>query len=763
MPDETALIAAIDAFSEQAIGSDNDDGELSRQRALALDAYSGKIIDAAPEGRSQVSDRAVFETVQWIMPSLMRIFAGGDNVVEFEPVGPDDEETAEQESDYLNYMVQQKGDYELMVREWCQDALVTKNAYCLVDMEERLIPEVERYEGQVEEQVALLLEDDLEVVGQKQYDDPDDEGTLIDPATGQPIDPQDQATMVGAMAIYEAMGEEPQRQYRQLYDVEVKRVKAKKQLRFDVLPPERCRIAIDTKDFTLENCSYFEYWDNETISDLRKLGFDIDDDVSDDPYGETQEDEARNEELELDDWNDGEHPDPSMRKVMTRTIWVRYDYDGDGIAELQKVVRVGREILDHEPASRIPVASIVPFINTHRHIGNSVADLVFDVQRIKTSLLLSGLDSNQLALNSQKAISNKVNISDLLKSRAGGLVRVNTDMPDVAGHVQPLMSQDTMANALQAIQHMDTVIESRVGVNRMFQGIDTSNINDHNRIGQLSTMAAQRVEDIARLFGTGFKRLFSLAHEAIIKSGHSQETVKLRGKWVNIDPSTWRTGRDMRVTAPYAAGNKDSLVQRIMLHMQVHEKALAGGLPIVDAQDSYNLAMELAKATDLVGTQIYTDPSTVQPKEPPPDHTMIALEIENKKADDEAADEQRKAELDKYKADLDAQAKEQVARIQAETQIYLAQIKAGESVDVGEARQTLTKAAGSTPVGTAKMLNQQIADSIGQITDAIADLKQTATAPKEILRDNDGKIIGVKVNGETRIVQRDEKGRVTGL
>ena len=174
MPDENGLLNAIDNYSAQSYGSGtSDNGELSRQRSLALDAYAGKMLDVPPKGRSKVNDRTVFETVQWIMPSMMRIFAGGENVVEFEPVGPEDEEIAEQESDYLNYMVTQRNDWDLTVREWCQDGLTTKNAYCLVDMEEKIIPEIETYEGQSEDQLVMLVEDKMEIVGQNQYDDPD--------------------------------------------------------------------------------------------------------------------------------------------------------------------------------------------------------------------------------------------------------------------------------------------------------------------------------------------------------------------------------------------------------------------------------------------------------------------------------------------------------------------------------------------------------------------------------------------------------------
>ena len=254
MPDTTKLLSAIDSYSSQAHGSGADGGELSTHRALALDAYAGKNIEPAPEGRSQVVDYAVFETIQWILPSLTRIFAAGDDVVEFEPTEESDEQAAEQESQFLNYLVTQKNNWFLTCLTWFQDALITKNAYCMAYMEEKLEVEIERYEGQSEDQVSLLMDDDVEVTAHEQRDDPNDDGVMIDPATGQPIDPQDQATMVGAMAIYEAMGTEPQMQYRQVYDIEIRRTKPKKRLQFKVLAPERCLVGEDTEDFTLDDC-----------------------------------------------------------------------------------------------------------------------------------------------------------------------------------------------------------------------------------------------------------------------------------------------------------------------------------------------------------------------------------------------------------------------------------------------------------------------------------------------------------------------------
>lgn len=756
MPDQDALINAIEAYESQSYGSEGEGGELSRQRALALDAYAGKNIEPGPEGRSQVVSWDVFEAVQWILPSLTRIFAGGDDVVEFDPTSAEDEEAAAQESQVLNYLVTQKGNWFMTCLQWFQDALITKNAYCLCELQERIVPEIERYEGQSEEQVAMLLEDDVEIVGQEQYDDPDDDGQLVDPSSGQPV--QDEATALGAMAMYAEAGMEPQMVYRQLFNVEVKRVKPKQELKFRVLPPERVLVGEDTETFQIDDsCNFFCYTDRMTISDLRKMGYDVDDEVGAEDAGsyDSVEDTAR-DDIFMQRFGTTDLPDPALRQVRVRTAWIRYDYDEDGIAELQKVVIVGRNVLDHEPASRIPVASIVPFINTHRHVGISVADLTFDIQRIKTALLRSGLDSMYLAVNPRHAVDERsTNLNDLLVARPGGIVR--TDGPP-QNAIMPLQTENTFPHAQLGLQHMDTVIESRVGVNRMFQGIDQnalSSTNAHNAIGQLSTMAAQRVEQIARIFANGVERLFSLAHEAVLRSGHRMDAIRIRGQWVEIDPTTWRTGRDMRVVAPFAAGNKDSLLQRLMVIAQLQEKAAMAGLPIVDLDDMYNLAKEIANAADLPADKFFTDPATVEPQPPGPDHTMIALEIENKKAENQARDTQVDAEVDRYKTDVSAEVDKYRADLSAQTQVYLAQIKAGQQVDLEQMKANLKnvpvelgneaiKATG----GAVEQLSSQVSDSIRQISEAIEQMKSDAEAEIEIVRDEKGKITGKRVNGK---------------
>ena len=754
MPDEIKLINTIDAFEANSLGGDRD-GELSHQRAKAIDAYLGRNLVPNEEGRSQVVDWTVFETIQWILPSLTRIFANGDNIVEFAPQGPEDEDLAEQESDYLNYLVTQKNNWFMTILTWFQDALLTKNGYCLATIEEVVKTEKHSYEGQSEEALALLLEDEgTEVIDGNSYPDPNDEGQLVeDPVSGEVV----------------------QLPPRMLYDVTIRNVQPKKKLCFKVLPPENCKVDDKTPDFTTENCDYFEYFEDTTLSDIRARGYDVPDDIMDDGDIDTIEDDARDqfEESYGDYVRGGEGPDPSTRKVRARHIWVRFDYDEDGIAELQYVFRIGNTILEREEVSRIPVASIVPFINTHRHMGTSVADATYDLQQIKTALLRGGLDSLYLSSRPRHVVSEFVHLEDLLVSRPGAPVRMKpgTNSLPGEGHVLPLTTEFTLPQTLEGLRHMDTVVESRVGVNRIFQGIDEGQLNDHNRIGQLSTMAAQRVEQIARIFANGVEYLFSLAHELIIKSGHQSEVVKLRGNWVTIDPSQWRTGRDMRVVAPFAAGNKDTLVARLLTIAQLQEKALAGGLPIVDAKDAYNTAIELTKASDFPAPEkFWTDPATVPPPEPQPDYTLMALEIENKKADNAAQDSTLDAEVKSTEIATRAEVEKYVADLRAQVDIALEQLKAGHAVDLKGVEYTLANAPIELETQAIRDTGEQVREmketmsqALSDVQGLISELEGFRESEREIERDEFGSITGIKVNGKTRKLKRDKNGRITGI
>lgn len=771
MPDIERLLNAIDAAEADSYGSDSD-GDLSSERAAAVDRYLGKNVIPAPDGRSQVVDRSVYETIQWMLPSLCRIFANGDDVVELPPVGPEDEAGAKQEAQYLNHIVLQKNNWFEIFQTAAKDALLTKAGYLYPYKEKRRQVELEKYERQTKESLALILEDKPEVLNLEEYPDEDAQPQPVaDPMTGQPaIGPDGQPLMQPPPM---------------LYDVEIRRTKEEVQYCIDVLPPERCKIAESTKTVQLKGCSYFEYYDFCTISELRELGYEIEDDIESDGT-DTEEDDARDQYSEQTGYDDENVIDPAMRKVKCRWIWIKHDYDEDGIAELQYVVRVGQKILHREECNRIPVGVLCPDPLPHRHVGLCPADSVSDIQDIKTVILRGGLDNLGLSNNPRTYVNpSLVNLDDVLVSRPGGVVRGK----GIFGQdIAPMQVPFVFPQAMEGLEYMDQIRENRTGTNRYFTGIDQNALNKTaTGIQQLSTMAAQRVEQIARHFANGIEELFSILHELILKSGHKKSVIKLNGQWVPIDPTQWRSRTDFRISVGFAAGNKDAMVSRLMLIANMQKEAAMGGLPIVTPENIFETAMELTKASDFSAPQrFWTNPQNAPPKPPPqPDITVMAAEQENTKrtlaakqldVEQKERDSQRDFAIKQFEIETRANEARDVERMRleaahsledrkAQNTAGIKQIEGHQASQLKEREIQLKQQPAIEMAGQVQQLSAKLEEAIGSLQEALATV---LTAKRQIRRGKDGKAEGVDIVGPdgaviaSQKVQRGPDGRVLG-
>ena len=204
----------------------------------------------------------------------------------------------------------------------------------------------------------------------------------------------------------------------------------------------------------------------------------------------------------------------------------------------------------------------------------------------------------------------------------------------------------------------------------------------------------------------------------------------------------------MRVVAPYAAGNKDSLANRLMIHMQVHREALASGAPFVQIDDTYELAKMLAAATDVPGDRIYTDPATVEPPQPGPDYTMLALEAENAKTAQKEQEAVRENETKQLELTLQAETDKYKADKQSETQITVTAMKEGQNLNLEAARALLKDMPTDTLdvlKGTGE-LGDMVNAAIEEMRRSLQQFREQAMAPVKIVRRN-GKIVGKEVNG----------------
>jgi hypothetical protein len=156
LSDLKAVLASEKASALAAAGS----AQLAEDRADAMDYYLGDMSKDMPaqEGRSRAVSTDVSDTIEGLLPGLMDIFAGSDEVVRFEPVGPEDEAAAQQETDYVNHVFMQQNPGFMILYSFIKDALLSKVGIVKVWWEEREEEERETYYDLSDDQFALLAQ-----------------------------------------------------------------------------------------------------------------------------------------------------------------------------------------------------------------------------------------------------------------------------------------------------------------------------------------------------------------------------------------------------------------------------------------------------------------------------------------------------------------------------------------------------------------------------------------------------------------------------
>lgn len=648
---DSELLATIEREERNAYGYLS--GELSTERTQALDYYLGRPFGNEVEGRSQVVSTDVADTVEWVMPSLLKIFASGDRVVAFNPRGPEDVEASEQETDYVNFLVMEKNPGLEILYTWFKDALLSKVGYVKVCFEETEDTDEEYYEGLADDEFALLTQDP-EV---------------------QPIE-------------YEQVMTE----YGPAHNVRLKRISKSRKLRIYPVPPEELLLSTTHRNIGLQNASFVQHRTRKTISEMRAQGYDIDDNVRADEGDEISlSDESIGRDLydEFSGDNDGER---EMRRILVRETFLRIDRDGDGIAELRRVLTVGDQILEDEICDLIPFAAITPILMPHRHIGRSYADLIMDLQLIKSTIMRQILDNMYLANNGRHAVSDRVNLDDLLVSRPGGVVRVQGDP---AGAIMPLQHPILGPAAFSMVEYIDTMRENRSGVTKYNQGLDSNSLNKTaTGMTQIMNASQQRIELVARLFAeTGVKDLFLIVHAMCRKHSQKAEVMRLRNSWVPIDPRQWKRRTDLQISVGLGTGNKDQMLQHLMMILQSQREAIQIG--IASPKNIYNALVKLTQNAGFKNPdEFWTDPEQAPPQPPQPDPNVQKAEIEAQDAEKQrqadVAMKQMELQMEKYRADLDAQTKLSIAQLdraaKAEIEMFKARVNAEVKKEMAEER-----------------------------------------------------------------------------
>ncbi|MAO19841.1 MAG: hypothetical protein CMJ25_03730 [Phycisphaerae bacterium] len=651
--DEVELQGIVGRELEDAI--DYVDNYISPARSLATKYYRGEPFGNEEDGRSQVVSMDVRDTVNAVMPSLMRVFHGSDESVSYIPTGPEDVEAAQQATDYANFIMNGDNNGFLVMQAAFKDALIRKVGIIKCFWEDKTEVETYNLTGLDDAALAALAaETDAQITVQKSemIGEPQ-----IDPQTGEFIIPP------------------------QIHDVTVQYVRPDGRVQVEAVPPEEFLISREAKD--IETANYVAHRRIITVSELIAMGY-REEDVeglasANDDMNTNVERRTRNPALtnEMNARNDD-----AMRKVLYVENYIRVDFDGDGIAELRKICTAGdgNKILHNDAVTMPPFASFCPEMEAHDFYGSSLADAVMDVQRIKSNIMRNTLDSLSQSINPRLAIvEGMVNLEDCLSTENGAIIRQRSP-----GQITPMSIPFVGQSAFPVLQYMDDVKEARTGISKASMGLDASALQSSTAGAVNATVAAaqQHMELIARVFAeTGMKNLFKLILHLITTHQDQPRMVRLRNKFVPIDPRAWNADMDVSVNVALGRGTD---TERMMMMRQIGEmqkEAMATMGQVNPLTDISKLSNTLKSMTELAGfkdtSQFWSDPAAFKPppKDDKPDinEQLIQVQIQQIQADmqKKAAELQLKREKmlmdddrerDKLEADLYVKAEEMQAK-----------------------------------------------------------------------------------------------------
>lgn len=570
------IIATIEA--EEAACLESVDGDLQNERADALERYRGEKYGNEVDGRSQVVDRSIADTIEWIMPSLVRVYMGGEDIGTFRARGPEDEEPAKIETDVCNYYLQAKNDFFSTINAVLRDALLLKNGYAVASWRTDDAVTTERYTGLSDEEAAMLMQDaDVEVVEHSQYPD-----SLAPTAQQMSPAPPSGAAAGGSPAPM-------------LHDIKVERKKADEYVAVDAIPPDEMRISHRHRNTSLLDCAFVQWIRRDTIGQFRTEGFDIaDDEPGDDAFESSEASSRARYSFEINP-DESMSDDPTMRRITLKDTYIKADFRGTGLPQLWRVVMTdtGKNILLQEEADIIPFAAFSPIIYAHSHIGTSVYDLISDLAEVKTVLMRQYLDGVYQANNGEKAIDqDRVNLDDLLVTRPGRVVRVTGD-PGTA--IFPMVTPDVTGTVLQGLQYVDATKEQRTGVRAWTEGMGSQSLHPTaTGVQSVDSQQAQRIELIARTLASGFRDLFCIIHALVSKHSTKPIQLKLNNKWMAIDPRSWTRRTDFDISVGLGVGTPDVQMAKLMQLAPMLQQAM--GMGMAGPEEAYNLAAEILKA-----------------------------------------------------------------------------------------------------------------------------------------------------------------------
>jgi hypothetical protein len=613
---EEQLQGVISAEITDAISFIDDD--IGGNRALATEYYYGDLFGDEEDGRSQVVSMDVRDTVQGILPSLMRIFFGPERVVEFAPQGPEDVQNAEQATDYVDFIFKRDNPGFKILHSAFKDALVRKCGIVKYWWDESVEVRAESF-SMLDEQSMMMLTSDpnVEISAVREYPVP---GT----------EPMNEAQ--GIMTPPPMM-----------YDVEIKRRIKSGKVKIEALPPEE--FLIDRRAKSIEDATFVGHRTMKTVSDLVAMGYDYEEMVEQSGNGNdfdnNQEYTSRNPFAVISTANNG---DPSSKSVMYIEGYLKVDFDGDGIAEMRRICTIGtgNKVIRNEIVSERQFADFCPDPEPHTFFGMCPADVVMDIQRIKSNVQRGILDSLAQSIHPRTAIvEGQANMEDVLNTEVGAVIRMRAP-----GMVQPFTTPFVGQAAFPMLDYLDDIKQTRTGISKAAAGLDADALQSTTKAAVSATVNAahQHIEMIARIFAeTGLRKLFTGILKLVVENQDRARMVRLRNTFVPIDPRSWDAKMDVVVNVGVGDGtieDRINILNQVAARQEMLIEKTGPNNPVVSIPQYTNTLTKMLQLAGIKDSANYFNqlPNDFQLPEPPapkptPEEILAQVQAQSIQAD----------------------------------------------------------------------------------------------------------------------------------
>lgn len=646
--------------------------EQESERTDAQEYYNGEMNDLpVGEGRSSVVDMSVRSTIKKIMPSITRTILSNDNIVEYEPVGPEDEEGAEQATEYVNLVVVPECDAERAIYDAIHDACLVKTGILKWTAYTYRKAIVQDYTDLRDEEVLGLIDDD--------------ENEVFDYTVSEETDPEVLAVDPNARR----------------HSFKVKRITDDVQIKLEAIPRESFLITPGAE--SIEDAELTGEIITTSRSDLVSMGYDREKVRGLDAYSRT--DEEGKDAREGDDATD---IDVQTREeseiVLVYEVYVKIDADDDGIAECHRLVfgdakgEDGKRIvLGHEVVSEAPYADIVIERDPHQFEGHSIYEDVRDVQRVKTALLRGTLD-NIYAQNNPRPVVDYDGVQNpdaVLNAKWGEpiIMQAGRSAQDVIRwETVPFMAQ----HSFPMLEYFDNVAKDRTGITDASGGVDPEAFQNTSATAAhlMSESGIAQADAVIRSISRGgLRKAFRGLLKLVVAHSDGPRTVRLRGEWKTYDPATWNVDMDATINVGLGGGSRerDLATLQIVLGLQRELLATIGpDNPYVKPEQLYNT---LAKITETAGfpsaDPFFTEPNPeeiaaklqAQASKPSPEEQKLQMQmqVENAKmqANRDKERAQMEADLQVKRADIEAKSIENAEKFAIEREKIASQERIG--------------------------------------------------------------------------------------